>query len=106
VVVGEGACRGVHSVDIEKRYKENLTFFFVSFLSAVGAILDSGGIHHPPRCCVGHPFSQGASLQVILVSFRRGGWELIICMFACIVAVLWGGHGWGCEGGVCGVGQV
>jgi hypothetical protein len=29
VVVRERMCGGVHSVDIEKRYKENLTFFLV-----------------------------------------------------------------------------
>jgi hypothetical protein len=50
VVVGERTCGGVCSVDIEKSQKKNLTFFFVSFLSAVGTILDFG-------CCAGRPFS-------------------------------------------------
>jgi hypothetical protein len=31
VVVGERMCRGVHSVDIEKRYKKHLNFFCVIF---------------------------------------------------------------------------
>jgi hypothetical protein len=101
VVVGERTCCRVCLVDVEKK---NLTFFFMSFSSVVGAILDSGDIHHPLGCCMGHMFGQGVSLQVVLVSFRWGGWDLTICAFAHIVVVLWGDGGWGCEGGVCGVG--
>jgi hypothetical protein len=81
----------------------------VSFLSAVGVILDGGGIRHSIECCAGCPFSWGASLQVMLVSFRWERWDLTIYSFAHVVVVLQGGGGRGvrgCEGGVCGVGCV
>jgi hypothetical protein len=77
-----------------------------SFVFAVGVVPDGCGICRPPGCCGGHLFGQGVSLQVILVSFRWEGWDLTICTFARVVVVPWGDGGWGCEGGVLGVGCV
>jgi hypothetical protein len=54
----------------KKVIKKTLLFFFMSFSSVVGAILDIDGIHCPLGCCTGHLFGRGASLQVMLVSFR------------------------------------
>jgi hypothetical protein len=74
VVVGERTCGGVRSVDVEKRYKRKPYFsFFMSFSSAVGAILDSGGIHCPLRCCAGHLFSWGVGLGMFFSEFKVGG---------------------------------
>jgi hypothetical protein len=70
----------------------------VSFLSAVGIILDGGGIHHSIECCAGRPFSWGVSLQVMLVSFRWEGWDLTIYAFALVVVMLQGGRGRGVRG--------
>jgi hypothetical protein len=70
----------------------------VSFLSAVGAILDGGGIRRSLRCCAGHPFSRRVSLQVMLVSFRWEG-DLTIYICTCCGHVT-GWWWWWCEGGV------
>jgi hypothetical protein len=94
VVVGERTCGEVCSGRYGKKvYKK--PYFFMSFLSAVGAVLDGGGICRPPGCCRGCPSSWGVSLQVMLVSFRWEGWDLTICTFARIMVVSQGGGGGG-----------
>jgi hypothetical protein len=77
--------------------KKNL-LFFVSLLGVVGTILNGGGIRRPLGCCAGRPFGQGASLQVMLFSFRWEGWDLTICTLARIVVMLQGGGGGGVRG--------
>jgi hypothetical protein len=55
----------------------------------VGAILDSGGIHHPLGCCMGHPFGWGVGLGMFLSEFKVG-----VETYLERVCMLWGG-GWG-----------
>jgi hypothetical protein len=64
----------------------------MSFLSVVGAVL-----HCSLRCCAGHLFSWGVSLQVMLVSYRWEG-DLTICTFAYVVVMSQGGGGGGVRG--------
>jgi hypothetical protein len=44
----------------------------MSFLGAVGAILNGDGIHHPLGCCMGRPFSWGVGLGLIFSQFKMG----------------------------------
>jgi hypothetical protein len=58
----------------------------VSFLGAVGAILDGGGIHHPLGCCVGCPFGWGVGLGLFFSEIKVGGKDL---PGACLHALGW-----------------
>jgi hypothetical protein len=57
----------------KKVKKKTLLFFLMSFLIVVDAILDSGDIHHPLRCCTGCPFGLGACLGMFFSDLEVGG---------------------------------